>query len=159
MALRRHDWRVKIALANAGGIATLLLLGACASAPPAHRAAPPQPLAPIVWPDDSPATQIRLLNRVTWGANRSSFEEIRTAGAGRFLDRQLRPQGDAKLPPDVQARIDGLTISQRSMSELAADMAQKREAFRRLLPEERKPAQQAYQQALTRLGQEAQTRM
>jgi uncharacterized protein (DUF1800 family) len=134
--------------------AGLLLVWACASSPP--RAPAP---APIAWPDDSPAVQVQVLNRVTWGASRSSFDEIRRIGTAQFLARELHPAGEARLPAEVQARIDAMSISQRSMAELAADMAEKRRAFQHLPPEERKPAQQAYQQELTRLGREAQARM
>jgi uncharacterized protein (DUF1800 family) len=137
-----------------------LLLAGCASAP---RPAPGRPAAtagpPIAWPDDSPLLQIQVLNRVTWGASRSSFDEIRRLGTARFLARELHPQGEAELPEEVQARIDELTISRRPMAELASEMAEKRRAFLRLPPEERKPAQQAYQRELTRLGREAQARM
>ena len=131
-----------------------LAFSGCASAP----AARPSPAA-IAWPDDSPRLQVQVLNRVTWGATRSSFEEIRRIGTSRFLAGQLRPAGDAGLPPEVQARIDAMTISRRSMAELAEEMARRRRAFVDLPPEERKPAQQAYQKELTRLGREAQERM
>jgi uncharacterized protein (DUF1800 family) len=132
----------------------VLALSACASAPPRQAV-----IAPSEWPDDSAAVQMRVLNRVTWGASRASFAEIRRAGTARFIAGQLAPAGDARLPPEVQARIDAMAISQRSMVDLAAEMAQKRRAFQALSPEERKPAQQAYQRELTRLGREAQARM
>jgi uncharacterized protein (DUF1800 family) len=144
---------VKTPAARAAGWSLLALLSACASAP-RHP-----PIAPIAWPDDSEAVQIEVLNRVTWGANRSSFASIRESGSGAFLATQLRPQGEARLPAPVQAQIDALTISQRSMADLAAEMGEKRRAFQSLPAEERKPLQQAYQQELTRLGREAQTRM
>ncbi len=139
---------------SAARLLPVLLLAACASAP-----RPPPAIAPIAWPDDSPAVQVQVLNRITWGASRSSFSEIQKLGTSAFLAGQLRPQGEARLPADVQARIDAMTISQRSMADLAAEMAEKRRAFQLLPPEERKPAQQAYQQELTRLGREAQARM
>ena len=131
----------------------VLLVSACASAPRQV------PLAPTDGPEDSAAVQMQVLNRVTWGASRSSFAEIQKTGTAQFLARQLYPSGEASLPRDIQARIDAMTISQRPMAELAREMAEKRRAFQGLSPEERKPAQQAYQQALTRLGREAQTRM
>ena len=120
--------------------------------------APPAP-APIAWADDPPDVQVQVLNRVTWGATRTSFDEIRRIGTGRFLAEQLQPVAEARLPAEVQARIDAMTISQHSMAELAAQMAEQRRAFLALPPEQRKPAQQAYQKELTRLGREAQERM
>ena len=143
-------------LAPAGRWLPLLLLSACASTP---RPPPQPPIAPLAWPDDSPAVQVQVLNRVTWGASRSSFAEIRKIGTGAFLARELRPEGEARLPAELQSRIDAMTIAQRTMVELAGEMAEKRRAFQKLPPDERKPAQQAYQQELTRLGREAQARM
>ena len=132
----------------------VLVLSACASTPPRRVA-----LAPIEWPEDSALVQMQVLNRVTWGATRASFAEIRATGTARFFAAQLSPDGDARLPGEVQARIDSMTISRQSMTDLAAEMAEQRRAFLALSPEERKPAQQAYQHALTRLGREAQARM
>jgi len=131
----------------------LAALAGCAVAPPQ------KPLAPIAWPDDSARLQVQLLSRVTWGASRSSLERIRSLGSGEFLARELQPTGEARLPPEVQARIDAMTISSTPMAELAARMAEQRRAFLGLAPGERKAAQQAYQKELTRLGREAQARM
>ena len=143
-----------VTLSAAARLLLVLTLSACASTPQ-RRAA----LAPIEWPEDSALVQMQVLNRVTWGATRASFAEIRETGTARFFAAQLSPSGDARLPSEVQARIDAMAISRRSITDLAAEMAEKRRAFLALSPEERKPAQQAYQQALTRLGREAQARM
>jgi uncharacterized protein (DUF1800 family) len=144
---------VKTSAARAARLSLVALLSACAS-PPRQAL-----IAPIAWPEDSPEVQIEVLNRVTWGASRSASARIREAGTGAFLARQLRARDEAPLPPQVQAQIDALTISRRSMADLAAEEAEKRRAFQKLAADERKPLQQAYQQELTRLGREAQTRM
>src|ERR687883_1448808 len=90
----------------------LAFLAACASAPraPLERPAP----APIAWPDDSRAVQLQVLNRVAWGANRSSAAEIARLGTGRWLDAELHP-ASAPLPPEIQSRLDAMTISQRPL--------------------------------------------
>jgi len=136
--------------------AALVLLTACASTPPqpAARAA----LEPIAWPGESPATELAVLNRVSWGANRSSQADIARMGTGRWLDAQLRPV-PAALPPDAQAVIDKMTISQRPIGDVLAEIEQQRRAFRNASADDRKAERQAYQQELTRLGREAQTRM
>src|SRR5882672_6735925 len=120
----------------------LLLISGCATAPPPHL-----PLEPIAWQDDSPALQLAVLNRVSWGANRSSNADIARLGTGRWLDAQLRP-ASARLPAETQATIDAMTISQRPLADLAAE-----------LEPQRKADLQAYQETLARLGREAQTRM
>ena len=111
-----------------------VLLSACAATPPSPTRAP---LEPISWPDDSSAARLALLNRVSWGANRSSFERISKLGAGRWLDAQLHPQ-PARLPPDAQATIDAMTITQRPIASLVAELEQKRRAFQSAGPEDRK---------------------
>ena len=64
-----------------------VFLAACASEPQApSRAA----LEPIAWPGDSAATELAVLNRVSWGANRSSQAQIAQLGSGRWLDAQRR---------------------------------------------------------------------
>jgi uncharacterized protein (DUF1800 family) len=99
-----------------------------------------------------------MLNRVTWGVNVSSARQIEAIGAEAYLEQQLRPAPMA-LPASVQARIDGMTISQRALDELLFDMEKRRRAFLATQePTERRAAQRAYQQELTRLGREAATR-
>jgi uncharacterized protein (DUF1800 family) len=120
----------------------LLLISGCATAPPTRA-----PLEPIAWPADSPALELALLNRVSWGANRSSYDDISRLGSAAWLDRQLRPR-PARLAAEAQATIDAMTISQRPAAELAAELERQRNADR-----------QAYQESLARLGREAQTRM
>src|SRR5437016_4081361 len=102
-------------------------LAACASTPPSPTRAP---LEPIAWPHDSSAMQLAVLNRVSWGANRSFFEEIARIGSGHWLDAQLHP-APAWLPAEAQATIDAMTISQRPLATLVADVEQQRRAFQK----------------------------
>src|SRR5439155_12003753 len=100
-----------------------------------------------------------LLNRVTWGANPSSAREFAGVGPARYLEAQLQPAQEAALPPEVQAQVDAMTITQRPVDELAKEMESRRKGLDLLRnDEEKKAAQQAYQQELTRLGREAMTR-
>src|SRR5438270_3684282 len=134
----------------------LAFLAACASAPraPIERPAP----EPLAWPDDSRAVQLKVLNRVAWGANRSSAAEIARLGTGRWLDAQLHPS-PAPLPPEFQARIDAMTISQRPFADLGAELERRRRALQTAAPEERKAERQALNEELQRLARETQTRM
>jgi uncharacterized protein (DUF1800 family) len=121
-------------------IAALPVVAGCGSVPQAT-------LDPVAWPEDSAAVQVALLNRVSWGANRSSFGDIAALGSARWLDRQLAP-APASLPAEAQAAIDGMTISRRPLSEIAGELERQR----------RETDRQAYQQELGRLGREAQAR-
>jgi uncharacterized protein (DUF1800 family) len=108
---------------------------------------------------DTTERQLHVLNRVTWGANTSSARELAATGAERYIDRQLRPAQRPVLPPSVQAQVDALTISQRPLDVLLAELEQRRrDALAIGDAADKKLAQQAYQQELTRLGREAATR-
>ena len=134
----------------------LAFLAACAGAPRAPLERPAS--APIAWPDDSRAVQLKVLNRVAWGASRSSAAEIARLGTGGWLAAQLQPS-PATLPADIQARVDEMTISRRSLADLGADLESRRRALQKAPADERKAERQAYNEDLQRLAREAQTRM
>jgi uncharacterized protein (DUF1800 family) len=128
----------------------LAVLAGCATAPA------PQP--PIAWPDDSRTVQLQVLNRVTWGANRSCAADIAQLGTGAWLGEQLA-RAPAQLPPEIQARIDEMSISRRSLVDLASDFDSRRRALQKAGPDERKAERQALNQDLQALAREAQTRL
>lgn len=105
-----------------------------------------------------------LLNRLSWGANDVDLDRLRSAGARNWLADQLQGGGRRPMPPAVQARIDALTISRRSLVDMAYDLRalkQKGEPQRgEPLPSEdaRKQNQQAWQEEMNRLAREAATR-
>jgi len=104
--------------------------------------------------------QLLVLNRVSWGASSLSARELADAGTDRFLERQLHPALQDALPQEVRAQIDAMTITQRPVTQLAAELENGRRSMDSIAGvEEKKAAQQAYQQELTRLGREASARM
>src|SRR5438552_857529 len=136
------------AVNRACGPFLLLLVASCAGGP----GGAPEPGAR--------ADDLLLLNRVTWGANPSSARALARMGPASYLEAQLQPAQEAALPPEVQAQVDAMTISQRPVDELAKEMESRRKGLDLLRnDEEKKAAQQAYQQELTRLGREAAARM
>ncbi len=120
-----------------------------------------------VGPGNAPSSRgedLLLLNRVTWGANPSSARELARMGPARYLEAQLQPAQEVglppALPPQAQAQVDAMTITQRPVDELAKEMESRRKSLDLLRnDDEKKAAQQAYQQELTRLGREAAARM
>jgi len=138
------------------GWGALALLTACATGP---QRVEREPLPALAWADDSHAIQLLVLNRVSFGPNPASLKEIESLGTGAYLARQLRPAAEPRLPAEVQATIDSMTISKRSVVDLASELAQRRQALRGLSFEEAKIQRQAYQQELTRLARESQARM
>src|SRR5437773_590962 len=136
------------AVNRACGPFLLLLVASCAGGP----GGAPEPGAR--------ADDLLLLNRVTWGANPSSARELARMGPASYLEAQLQPAQEAALPPEVQAQVDAMTITRRPVEELAKEMESRRKGLDLLRSdEEKKAAQQAYQQELTRLGREAAARM
>jgi uncharacterized protein (DUF1800 family) len=102
---------------------------------------------------------VKLLNRVTWGANDASARQVTVAGPARFLAEQLQPTRTVSLPEPVQVQIAALTIVQRPMDQLVLELEQRRKDVEAITnDEDKKAAQQAYQQELNRLGREAATR-
>ena len=105
------------------------------------------------------SADLALLNRVTWGATPSSAAALRTLGTERWLDAQLHPAPGDRLPPEAQAEIDALPLSQRPMTELVVELNAQNQAANALAdPDQKKTAQQAYQQAMTDLAKQAATR-
>jgi len=133
------------ALQLGAGLGLVVSAAAMATAP--ARAAPDQ------------AQALALLNRVTWGATPASAAEIEAVGPDRWLARQLHPGADDALPPAVQAQIDALPISSEPMAQLVVDLDAQNKAANALTdPDQKKAAQQAYQQAMTAVAKQAATR-
>ncbi|THD57622.1 DUF1800 domain-containing protein [Phenylobacterium sp.] len=110
-------------------------------------------------PADLSPHDLALLNRLTWGESAASAAELQAMGPRAWLDRQLHPQASDRLPPAAQAQVDALTISRTPMAQLVVEtMAQNKAAGLITDPDQKKAAQQAYQQAINTLGREAATR-
>ncbi|WP_066684840.1 DUF1800 domain-containing protein [Caulobacter sp. CCH9-E1] len=102
---------------------------------------------------------LAFINRLTWGQTTQDAADINRLGRDRWLKRQLRPTGPARLPPEVQARIDALRISRESMAQIAVTMdAENRAATKLQDPTARQAAQQAYGKAMADLKQQAAAR-
>ncbi|HUO21930.1 MAG TPA: DUF1800 domain-containing protein [Caulobacteraceae bacterium] len=123
--------------------ALLILLGASVLASAARAATP---------------ADIALVNRLTWGESASSVADLERQGADRWLEDQLHPR-NAPLPEAAQAQIDALPIARAPMAQIVADIdAQNRAKNQIADPDQKKAAQQAYQQAMNDLGRQAATR-
>lgn len=105
-----------------------------------------------------PAT-ISLLDRLTFGATAEDAERLQVMGAKHWLEAQLHPTPRDALPATVQAQIDAMTISQKPMTELVADIAAKNKALNQFTdPDLKKAASQVYQQMMSDLAKQAATR-
>jgi uncharacterized protein (DUF1800 family) len=130
--------------------AALMLL---ASIAPATAATPDARKPPPALSD------IALLNRVAWGANESSLAKLRQMGVKKWLDWQLHPTDADRLPPAAQAQIDAMAISKQPMPALVIDLAARQRAANQTPdPDQKKAAQQAYQQAMNDLARQGAAR-
>jgi uncharacterized protein (DUF1800 family) len=113
-------------------------------------------LAPNAWA--ATGADIALVNRLTWGESASSVAALQREGADRWLDDQLRPH-NGPMPQAAQAQIDALPIARAPMAQIVVDLdAQAKAANQTPDPDQKKLAQQAYQQAMNDLGKQAATR-
>ena len=127
-----------------------VLLGSCAG--PKGWGPPPKVSAP------DEATQLRWLDRVSWGATASSAQQLAHEGLPAWLQKQLHPP-PAVLPAEAQARIDAMAISLAPVEQLVVTLDAQRRAADVLADEaQKKEARKAYQQQLTQLAQEARQR-
>jgi uncharacterized protein (DUF1800 family) len=151
LRLRRH---ALIAAIAAGALTACNTIDGTPRADGATSSVPVEPQHYAFSADE----EVQLLNRVTWGASPSSARELKTIGVERYLAQQLRP-GPAVLPAEVSARIDAMTISQRTPQDIAYDFERERRDGAAIAdPDQKKAAQQSYQREMTQLAREAATR-
>jgi uncharacterized protein (DUF1800 family) len=106
-----------------------------------------------------PAPDLEFINRITWGENTSSALAIKTEGRAAFLHDQLHPSDVLGLPTAAQDQIASLTISREPLTQLVSEINAQRDAASAITdPDQKKVAQQAYQDALNALGKQATTR-
>lgn len=98
------------------------------------------------------------LDRVTWGVNDSAVSHVRRAGFDAWLDGQLRSEPD-RLPADVAQSLSALSIVREPLDQLVLRLEGQRKAADAVVDDDqKKEAQQAYQQELNRLAREAMSR-
>lgn len=98
------------------------------------------------------------VDRITWGASDSQVQRARRVGWDAFLNQQLAAAG-GPMSEQLQARIALMTISSEPLDSLLLRLEDRRKAADATLEDEqKKAAQQAYQQELNRLAREAMSR-
>ena len=117
--------------------------------------------APVLSATPAPTVaELALVNRVTWGVDPAEAADVARLGPERWLDHELRPPSGDRLPAEVQARIDALPLTRQPLSALVVniDAKHKADVAAATNPDEKKTADQAYQQSMSELGKEAMTR-
>lgn len=104
------------------------------------------PLAAQTGP--SPAADVAFLDALTWGATPSAFAQLRRDGRARWLQAQLHPPAEPRLPPAAQAQVDALTPPGTLLERARSLEAQSKAGKDLADPEARKAAQSAFQASL-----------
>lgn len=113
-------------------------------------------LAPLA--SAAPSDDLLLVNRLSWGET-AQGDTLGDQSAAAWLQQQLHPSSDDGLPPQVQAQIDAMEISQKTPAHLIADVrGLQREANREKGTPEADAARKAFQQRMNDLMRQAQTR-
>jgi len=144
----------------------VLLLAACAStesnkgksdqAQVSQSAEAAFPIAKTSYFAEAKVEPTTLLNRLTWGANASSLQQMNALGMDAYLRQQLQARS-AQLPAAVQEQIAQMTISQKPFEQMMLDLEAQRKAAAAVKGTD-DSLNKAYQQELTRLAREAATR-
>lgn len=125
-------------------LAPLLLLPLAAQAASAAPGAPHIAAAAVTAPGrdaDARALDVALVNRITWGATPAELARLHELGAARYLQAQLHPDPQARLPPAVQQRIDALSISRQSAEDALAQQRAMRKDAKDAAPDPKQEAQ------------------
>lgn len=107
---------------------------------------------------NQPETQLgnlQFLNRITWGANSNSLDDINKLGRAKYLERQLHPKSSAMLPVEISTQIAAMQISQKSMVELVEEGERLRKQGDFGSEENKQAARKEYQRFLNSLSQES----
>lgn len=101
----------------------------------------------------------RAVNRIGWGAAPQTMQAVWQTGYERHVAQQLAADAKAPMADAVQAQIDMLKIQRTALLPLLVEVEAARKQGDELPTEdERKAAQQRYQQTLNQLSREAATR-
>jgi uncharacterized protein (DUF1800 family) len=100
-----------------------------------------------------------LLDRLTWGINASSAAHLQAVGTERWLAEQLHPASNTALPDAARAQIEAMPdVHKLPFDVVVAFDLQAKSANQVADPEQRKAAQQVYQQAMNDRAKQAAAR-
>ena len=100
-----------------------------------------------------------LLDRLTWGINASSAAHLQAVGAERWLAEQLHPAATAALPEAVRTQIEAMADVHKLPFDIAVAFEQQAKSANQVAdPEQKKAAQQVYQQAMNERAKQAAAR-
>jgi uncharacterized protein (DUF1800 family) len=100
-----------------------------------------------------------LIDRLTWGINASSAAHFQAVGAERWLAEQLHPAPAPALPEAVRNQIEAMPDVHRLPFDIAVAFEQQAKSANQVTdPDQKKAAQQVYQQAMNDRSKQAAAR-
>jgi uncharacterized protein (DUF1800 family) len=100
-----------------------------------------------------------FLDRLTFGINASSAAHLQAVGAEKWLNEQLHPAPNSVLPEAAHAQIEAMADVHKFPFDIAMSFdAQAKSANQVADPDQKKAAQQVYQQAMNERMKQAQGR-
>ena len=95
------------------------------------------------------AHDLALLDRLTWGISTSGAEHLRSVGTDRWLQEQLHPPANTALPDAANAQIEAMPDVHKFPFDIAVAFEQQAKSANQVAdPDQRKAAQQVFQQAM-----------
>jgi uncharacterized protein (DUF1800 family) len=105
------------------------------------------------------AHDMTLLDRLTWGISASSAAHLQAVGAERWLAEQLHPSPNPALPEAVRSQIEAMADVHKSPLDISVSFEQQAKSANQVAdPDQRKAAQQVYQQAMNDRAKQAASR-
>jgi uncharacterized protein (DUF1800 family) len=105
---------------------------------------------------DLSAHDLILLDRLTFGINASSAAHLQAVGAERWLNEQLHPAPNASLPDAARSQIEAMADVHKLPFDIAQSFDQQAKSANQVAdPDQRKAAQQVYQQAMNDRARQA----
>ena len=99
-----------------GALASLSVLIGCATATPSPSVAAVRPVAPhgrdtAALDAAARAHPVAFLDRIGWGADAAELRQLQRLGATRFLEGQLNPRANARLPEPIARALARLPVN------------------------------------------------
>src|SRR5579863_3174535 len=100
-----------------------------------------------------------LLDRLTWGVNTSSAAHLQAVGSERWLNEQLHPAANSALPEPARSQIEAMADVHKYCFDILVSFEQQARSANQVAdPDQRKAAQQVYQQAMNDRARQAAAR-
>jgi uncharacterized protein (DUF1800 family) len=101
-----------------------------------------------------------LLDRLTWGINTSIAAHLQAVGTERWLAEQLHPASNTALPDAARTQIEAMPDVHKFPFDIAVAFDQQARSANQVVdPDQRKAAQQVYQQAMNDRAKQAAARI